>query len=136
MLMKSLERAKKGDKGLQIATSAAEAFDSMEGDNKVRRAARQPMARKHALIARFFALQDDFNMLFRELAFEMKGKATDRLKTPEEIAKEEKERLEQLEVPATTPRACRVRRIRPLTSCVFVCPARTVASHARRRERE
>jgi hypothetical protein len=46
--------------------------------------------------------QDDFNMLFRELAFEMKGKATDRLKTPEEIAKEEKERLEQLEVPIVT----------------------------------
>jgi hypothetical protein len=46
--------------------------------------------------------QDDFNMLFRELAFEMKGKATDRLKTPEEIAKEEKERLEQLEVPLVT----------------------------------
>jgi nucleolar protein 14 len=66
------------------------------------------MARKHALNARLFALQDDFNMLFRELAFEMKGKATDRLKTPEEIAKEEKERLEQLEVPATTPRACRL----------------------------
>jgi hypothetical protein len=41
-------------------------------------------------------------MLFRELAFEMKGKATDRLKTPEEIAKEEKERLEQLEVPLVT----------------------------------
>lgn len=41
-------------------------------------------------------------MLFRELAFEMKGKATDRLKTPEEIAKEEKERLEQLEVPIVT----------------------------------
>jgi hypothetical protein len=39
-------------------------------------------------------------MLFRELAFEMKGRATDRLKTPEEIAKEEKERLEQLEVRA------------------------------------
>jgi nucleolar protein 14 len=44
MLMKSLERAKKGDKGLQIATSAAEAFDSMEGDNKVRRAARHQNA--------------------------------------------------------------------------------------------
>ncbi len=28
----------------------------------------------------------------------MKAKATDRLKTPEEIAKEEKERLERLEV--------------------------------------
>lgn len=76
LLMKSLERAKKGDKGLQVATSAAEAFDSMQDDNENK---------------------DDFNMLFRELAFEMKGKATDRLKTPEEIAKEEKERLEQLE---------------------------------------
>jgi hypothetical protein len=35
MLMKSLERAKKGDKGLEAATSAAEAFDSMEEEQKV-----------------------------------------------------------------------------------------------------
>jgi hypothetical protein len=34
LLMKSLERAKKGDKGLQVATSAAEAFDSMQDDNE------------------------------------------------------------------------------------------------------
>lgn len=77
LLMKSLERAKKGEKGLESAQAAAEAFDSVADDKK-----------------------DDFNMLFRELAFEMKGRATDRLKTPEEIAKEQKERLEQLEVPS------------------------------------
>lgn len=75
LLMKSLERAKKGEKGLDEANAAAASFDRMEDKNK-----------------------DDFNMLFRELAFEMKGKATDRLKTPEEIAQEQKNRLEQLEV--------------------------------------
>ncbi|XP_077992543.1 nucleolar protein 14-like isoform X2 [Glandiceps talaboti] len=40
---------------------------------------------------------DDYDVTVRELAFEMKAKATDRLKTPEELAKEEKERLENLE---------------------------------------
>ncbi|KAK3095262.1 hypothetical protein FSP39_012329 [Pinctada imbricata] len=40
---------------------------------------------------------DDYDVAVRELKFEMKGKASDRLKTEEEIAKEEKERLEKLE---------------------------------------
>lgn len=34
----------------------------------------------------------------RELAYERRGKPTDRMKTEEEAAKEEKERLEKLEV--------------------------------------
>ncbi|KAL5022325.1 hypothetical protein ScPMuIL_001480 [Solemya velum] len=41
---------------------------------------------------------DDFDMMVRELKFEMKGKPTDRLKTEEELAKEEKEKLEELEM--------------------------------------
>ena len=41
---------------------------------------------------------DDYDMAVRELGFEMRAKATDRLKTPEEIAREERLRLEALEV--------------------------------------
>ncbi|XP_071089794.1 nucleolar protein 14-like isoform X2 [Haliotis cracherodii] len=48
---------------------------------------------------------DDYDIAVRELKFEIKGKATDRLKTVEELAKEEKERLENLE-------ADRVRRMK------------------------
>ncbi|XP_067656248.1 nucleolar protein 14-like [Haliotis asinina] len=48
---------------------------------------------------------DDYDIAVRELKFEIKGKATDRLKTEEELAKEEKERLEKLE-------ADRVRRMK------------------------
>ncbi|XP_033633176.1 nucleolar protein 14-like isoform X2 [Asterias rubens] len=40
---------------------------------------------------------DDYDIAVRELMFDMKAKATDRLKTPEEIAKDEKERLDKLE---------------------------------------
>lgn len=40
---------------------------------------------------------DDFDIAVRELKFEMKGKATDKLKSEEELAKEEKERLDKLE---------------------------------------
>ncbi|KAK6185807.1 hypothetical protein SNE40_007956 [Patella caerulea] len=40
---------------------------------------------------------DDYDIAVRTLQFEAKGKASDRLKTDEEIAKEEKERLEKLE---------------------------------------
>lgn len=43
------------------------------------------------------AKHDDYDIAVRELKFEMKGMATDRLKTDEEIAKEEKEKLEKLE---------------------------------------
>ena len=37
-------------------------------------------------------------MVVRELAFERRGKPTDRLKSEEEMARDEKERLEKLEV--------------------------------------
>ncbi|XP_057308603.1 nucleolar protein 14-like [Hydractinia symbiolongicarpus] len=40
---------------------------------------------------------DDYDKTVNELIFEAKGKATDRLKTEEEIAQEEKKRLEELE---------------------------------------
>jgi nucleolar protein 14 len=36
--------------------------------------------------------------LVKELVFEGRAKATDRMKTPEEIVQEEKEKLETLEV--------------------------------------
>lgn len=40
---------------------------------------------------------DDYDVTVRELQFEIKAKASDRLKTDEELAVEEKERLEKLE---------------------------------------
>lgn len=41
--------------------------------------------------------QDQYDRLVRELTFEARGRATDRMKTPEERAREEKEKLEALE---------------------------------------
>ncbi|RMX61455.1 hypothetical protein pdam_00003532 [Pocillopora damicornis] len=41
---------------------------------------------------------DDYDIAVKQLAFEIKGKATDRLKSEHEIAKEEQERLEKLEL--------------------------------------
>ncbi|XP_038064843.1 nucleolar protein 14-like isoform X2 [Patiria miniata] len=40
---------------------------------------------------------DDYDIAVRELMFDVKAKATDRMKTPEEIARDEKERLDKLE---------------------------------------
>ena len=50
---------------------------------------------------------DEYDMAVRALAFEIKGKATDRLKTEEELAKQEEERLNKLE-------AERIRRMKGL----------------------
>lgn len=46
------------------------------------------------------SLQDkpDYDKLFGEMALDMRARASDRTKAPEELAQEEKERLEQLEV--------------------------------------
>jgi nucleolar protein 14 len=41
---------------------------------------------------------DDYDRLVKELIFDSRARATDRLKTPEEIAQEEKQKLEALEV--------------------------------------
>lgn len=41
---------------------------------------------------------DDYDRSVRELQFERRGQALDRMKTEEELAMEEKERLEKLEV--------------------------------------
>ncbi|KAL0965870.1 hypothetical protein UPYG_G00286870 [Umbra pygmaea] len=40
---------------------------------------------------------DEYDMMVRELGFDMKAVPSEKLKTPEEIAREEKERLQQLE---------------------------------------
>lgn len=37
-------------------------------------------------------------MMVRELVFEMKAQPSERLKTPEEVAREEREKLQKLEV--------------------------------------
>lgn len=41
---------------------------------------------------------DDYDHSVRELQFERRGKPLNRMKTEEELAREEKERLEKLEV--------------------------------------
>lgn len=41
---------------------------------------------------------DDYDKLVKQMGLEMRARPSDRTKTPEEIAQEEKERLEQLEV--------------------------------------
>lgn len=43
-------------------------------------------------------VMDDFDKAVRELQFERRGHASNRMKTEEELAAEEKERLEKLEV--------------------------------------
>lgn len=48
---------------------------------------------------------EDYDIIVRELGFEMKAKPSDRLKTEQELAKEEKERLQKLEA----DRLCRMR---------------------------
>ncbi|KAB5548967.1 hypothetical protein PHYPO_G00061770 [Pangasianodon hypophthalmus] len=40
---------------------------------------------------------DEYDMMVRELGFEMKAQPSEKLKTPEEIAREERERLQKLE---------------------------------------
>uniref|UniRef100_A0A3B4EKC5 Nucleolar protein 14 n=1 Tax=Pygocentrus nattereri TaxID=42514 RepID=A0A3B4EKC5_PYGNA len=40
---------------------------------------------------------DDYDVMVRELGFEMKAQPSEKLKTPEELAKEERERLQKLE---------------------------------------
>jgi hypothetical protein len=44
------------------------------------------------------AFKDNFDKIVKELAYEARAKATDRLKTQEELIKEEKEKLEKMEV--------------------------------------
>ncbi|KAK3912794.1 Nucleolar protein 14 [Frankliniella fusca] len=51
---------------------------------------------------------DSFDVLMRELKFEARGKPSDRLKSEDEVAKEEKEKLEELE-------AARLRRMQGIT---------------------
>lgn len=41
---------------------------------------------------------DDYDKLVKQMGLEMRARPSDRTKTPEEIAQEEKEHLEQLEV--------------------------------------
>ncbi|XP_067106491.1 nucleolar protein 14 [Osmerus mordax] len=40
---------------------------------------------------------DEYDMMVRELGFEMKAQPSERMKTPEEVAREERERLQKLE---------------------------------------
>lgn len=41
---------------------------------------------------------EEYDMMVRELGFEMKAQPSERMKSPEELAKEEKEKLQKLEV--------------------------------------
>jgi hypothetical protein len=62
---------------------------------KAEAAARE--AERAARAAKGKPQQDQYDRLVRELTFEARGRATDRMKTPEERAREEKEKLEALE---------------------------------------
>lgn len=56
-----------------------------------------------------FVLQekpDEYDKLVKEMGFEIRGRATDRSKTAEELAKEELTRLEELEVCTMAPYFC------------------------------
>lgn len=60
----------------------------------------------HALKVCVFVLQekpDEYDKLVKEMGFEIRGRATDRSKTAEELAKEELTRLEELEVCTMAP---------------------------------
>lgn len=61
---------------------------------------------------------DSFDMLMRQLKFEATGKPTDKLKSEDQIAKEEKEKLEELE-------AARLRRMQGISDQ----PAEVVPTH-------
>lgn len=41
---------------------------------------------------------EEYDMMVRELGFEMKAQPSEKLKTPEELAREEREKLQKLEV--------------------------------------
>lgn len=41
---------------------------------------------------------DEYDIMVRELGFEMKAQPSEKLKTPEELAREEREKLQKLEV--------------------------------------
>lgn len=40
---------------------------------------------------------EEYDMMVRELGFEMKAQPSERMKSPEELAREEKEKLQKLE---------------------------------------
>lgn len=52
------------------------------------------------VLTQFYSFQqpDEYDKLVKELGSDRRAHASDRTKTPEEIAQEEKERLEELEV--------------------------------------
>ena len=41
---------------------------------------------------------EEYDMMVRELGFEMKAQPSEKMKTPEELAREEREKLQKLEV--------------------------------------
>ena len=43
---------------------------------------------------------DPYDMMVRELGFDMKAQPSEKMKTPEEVAREEREKLQKLEVPS------------------------------------
>ncbi|KAL6077572.1 nucleolar complex protein 14 [Balamuthia mandrillaris] len=81
------ERQREKREGEELTTQLDEQFRDLRESGLLKASRPLPSAKE----------KDEFQVLYRELATEMKARATDRLKTPEEIAQEEKERLETLE---------------------------------------
>lgn len=75
-------------------------------------------------------------MMVRELGFEMKAQPSEKMKTPEELAKEEKEKLQKLEV-TTTPKPIRrssllLSLFRPFCGTELICLTSLQADRLRR----
>lgn len=62
-----------------------------------------PQTRGINWVVCFFPQLDEYDMMVRELGFEMKAQPSEKLKTPEELAREERERLQTLEVRSPPP---------------------------------
>lgn len=52
---------------------------------------------------------EEYDMMVRELGFEMKAQPSEKLKTPEELAREEREKLQKLEVMDFIPSLSRLK---------------------------
>ncbi|XP_052249880.1 nucleolar protein 14-like [Dreissena polymorpha] len=99
---KKFERQMEKEKTVQMTVELDEQWRSLHNLMRTARLKKQPEENVTATGA------DDYDMAVRSLQFEMKGKPSERLKTEEEIARIEMERLEKLE-------ADRVRRMKGLT---------------------
>ncbi|CAM9440140.1 unnamed protein product, partial [Chrysoparadoxa australica] len=99
MKSKQYKLEKKRDKEAQEEANEKldEGFGELVGLLQVKEKGEGKQEKERAREAGGSRKVDDYDMMMRELAFEARAKATDRTKTPEEIAKAERARLDELE---------------------------------------